>query len=45
MLSNQPTENPYPDGKVLEERPETKNIIKIILEIIMKNEGSLLIID
>tara|TARA_Y100001960_G_scaffold265711_1_gene288880 strand:+ start:506 stop:1585 length:1080 start_codon:yes stop_codon:yes gene_type:complete len=45
MLSNQPKENPYPDGKVLEESPETKKIIKIILEIIMKNEGSLLIID
>jgi len=44
-LLNQPKENPYPDGRILEERPETKNIIKIILEIILKNEGSLLIID
>ena len=44
-LSNQPKESPYPDGKILEERPKTKIIIKIIIDIILKNEGSLIIID
>jgi len=44
-LLNQPNEDPYPDGKILEESPETKIIIKFVIDIILKNGGSLVIID